>query len=106
MLCVCNFADEGYAVQQRLNTKSAYKKGKADKVFEYHPSDLIELKAKYPDHFKIKRGYGLWFWKPFLILKAMEQMADGDICSIVILVQSLLRIYISLFQTWKRLVMI
>ena len=78
MLCVCNFADEGYAVLHRLNSKSAYKKGKADKVFEYHPSDLIELKAKYPDHFKIKRGYGLWFWKPFLILKAMEQMADGD----------------------------
>lgn len=58
MLCVCNFADDGYAAQQRLNTKSAYKKGKADKVFEYHPSDLIELKAKYPDHFKIKKR--LW----------------------------------------------
>lgn len=78
MLCVCNFADEGYAVQQRLNTKTAYEKGKADKVFEYHPIDLIEIKKKYPEHFKIKRGYGLWFWKPFLILKAMEQMADGD----------------------------
>ena len=78
MLCVCNFADEGYAVQQRLNTKTAYEKGKADKVFEYHPIDLTEIKKRYPEHFKIKRGYGLWFWKPFLILKAMEQMADGD----------------------------
>lgn len=78
MLYVCNFADEGYARQQQLNTKSAYEKGMADKVFQYHPDDLTELKTKYPEHFKIKRGYGLWFWKPFLILKAMEQMVDGD----------------------------
>jgi len=77
-LYVCNFADAGYAQQQHLNTKSAYERGKADKVFEYHPDDLAELKSKYPEHFKIKRGYGLWFWKPYLILKTMEQIEEGD----------------------------
>lgn len=75
---VCNFADDGYAVQQKLNTSSAYEQGKADRVFEFHPEDLLELQNKYPKHFAIKRGYGLWFWKPFLILKSMEQMQNGD----------------------------
>lgn len=77
-LYVCNFADEGYKSQQQFNTKSAYDKGRADKVIEFHPEDLHELKGKFPEHFKIKRGYGLWFWKPYLILKAFEQMTNGD----------------------------
>lgn len=77
-LYVCNFADEGYKSQQQLNSKSAYDEGRADKVIEFHPEDLHELKDKFPGHFKIKRGYGLWFWKPYLVLKAFEQMANGD----------------------------
>ena len=77
-LYVCNFADETYALQQKNNTQSAYQAGKADEVYEYHPEDLAELKIKYPDHFRINRGYGLWFWKPYLILKTMEQMSEGD----------------------------
>lgn len=77
-LYVCNFADEGYKSQQQLNSKSAYDEGRADKVIEFHPEDLHELKDKFPEHFKIKRGYGLWFWKPYLVLKAFEQMANGD----------------------------
>lgn len=77
-LYVCNFADENYALQQKNNTQSAYQPGKADEVYEYHPEDLADLKLKYPDHFSINRGYGLWFWKPYLILKTMEQMSEGD----------------------------
>lgn len=78
MLYVTNFADANYHIQQQINTESAYKKGKADFVIEYHEDDLIDLKNKFPEHFKIKRGYGLWFWKPYLILKTMKRMNDGD----------------------------
>jgi hypothetical protein len=28
---------------------------------------------------KHKRGFGYWIWKPYLILKTMKQMKDGDI---------------------------
>lgn len=77
-LYVCNYADERFLNQQQLNTKSAYEFGKADKVIEFHDDDIIELKMKNPEHFKITRGGGLWFWKPYLILKTMEQMSDGD----------------------------
>lgn len=78
MLYVVNFADEKYRDKQILNTKSAYEKGKADKVFEYSPKDLTELKLKFPAHFNVKRGYGLWFWKPYVILKALERIAEED----------------------------
>lgn len=78
MLYVVNFADEKYRDKQILNTKSAYEKGKADKVFEYSPKDLTELKLKFPAHFEVKRGYGLWFWKPYVILKALERITEGD----------------------------
>lgn len=78
MLYVVNFADEKYRDKQILNTKSAYEKGRADKVFEYSPKDLTELKLKFPAHFEVKRGYGLWFWKPYVILKALERITEGD----------------------------
>ena len=26
-----------------------------------------------------KRGYGYWLWKPYLIMKTLEQMNDNDI---------------------------
>lgn len=78
MLYVVNFADENYRNKQILNTKSAYEKGKADKVFEFYPEDLSEIKTKYPEHFDVKRGYGLWFWKPYIILKALEQISEDE----------------------------
>ncbi len=28
---------------------------------------------------KYKRGYGLWSWKPYLILRRLEAIADGDL---------------------------
>lgn len=78
MLYVINFADANFMRQQALNTKSAYEKGKVDYVIEFHEEDIMELKAQYPEHFKIKRGFGLWFWKPYLIMKAMDRVDDGD----------------------------
>ena len=78
MLYVCNYANERYKSQQRLNTHSAYEKGLADKVLEFHEEDLADLKARYPEHFKIVRGGGLWLWKPYIILQALSRINDGD----------------------------
>ena len=77
-LYVCNYADERFVNQQQLNTKSAYEFGKADKVIEFHDDDIIELKMKNPEHFNITRGGGLWLWKPYIILKALDMIEDGD----------------------------
>lgn len=35
--------------------------------------------SKFHEDWKLKRGYGYWAWKPYLILKTLEaKMADGD----------------------------
>lgn len=78
MLYVLNFADQNYRNQQQQNSLTASNIGKADRVLEFFEEDLQELREAYPEHFKIQRGYGLWFWKPFLILKAFSQIKDGD----------------------------
>lgn len=78
MLYVCNYANARYKSQQELNTRSAYEKGKADKVIEFHEEDIEWMKAEYPEHFKYQRGGGLWIWKPWVCLKALEQIEEGD----------------------------
>lgn len=78
MLYVMNFADANYAYQQEQNTSSAYERGKADKVINYYEEDIEALREHYPEHFAIKRGFGLWFWKPYLIMKAMDEINEGD----------------------------
>lgn len=78
MLYVCNYADSRYLKQQKLNTQSAYERGKVDKVIEFHEEDIQELKKNFPEHFKIIRGGGLWLWKPYICLKALEQIDEGD----------------------------
>lgn len=77
-LYVCNYADSLYAKQQQENTSSAYLRGMVDKVLEFHEEDIADLKAEYPEHFKIKRGGGLWLWKPHIILKALGMIDEGD----------------------------
>ena len=80
MIYVLNFANELYNSQQQACTESAYRYGKVDKVIEYSEKDLPD--SFFKDNPKItsyKRGFGLWLWKPYLILKAMDNLNDGDI---------------------------
>lgn len=80
MIYVINFADKRFAQQQHDNTLSAYEKGKADKVIEYHPEDIDEefIKAN-PGVFSfMDRGYGLWIWKSYFILKTLNLMTEDD----------------------------
>lgn len=77
-LYLCNYADFRYKAQQVLNTRSAYEKGKVDKVLAFHEEDIADLKKECPEHFKITRGGGLWVWKPYIILKALAQIDEGD----------------------------
>lgn len=77
-LYVCNYADARYAAQQQLNTRSAYECGKVDGVLEFHEDDIVPLKNAHPEHFRIERGGGLWLWKPYIILLALDRIEDGD----------------------------
>ena len=80
MIYVINYADgEPYESFRKINTRTAYRFGKADKVIEYSTSDVSEeFRAKNANIFAYKRGAGLWLWKPYLIHKALSQLEEGD----------------------------
>jgi|LakMenEpi03Aug12_release.lakeMendotaPanAssembly.Ray.scaffolds.fasta_scaffold156154_2 hypothetical protein len=40
------------------------------------PKDFID---EFQDLFEQKRGYGYWIWKPFIILKELDNLADDEI---------------------------
>lgn len=79
MIVAINYADENFRKSQKLNTKTAYKKGKVDKVIEYSPKDID--KNFYENNKKIlsqKRGGGYWLWKPYIVLKTLKELNKGD----------------------------
>ena len=80
MIYVINYADgEPYESFRRINTKTAYRFGKADKVIEYSSKDIPQsYKEQHKEIFAYKRGAGLWLWKPYIIHKALSQLNEGD----------------------------
>lgn len=80
MIYVINYANgEPYESFRKINTKTAYRFGRADKVLEYSEKDIpLEYKEKHKDIFACKRGAGLWLWKPYIIKKALCSMNEGD----------------------------
>ncbi|WP_148630526.1 hypothetical protein [Bacillus sp. E214] len=74
-----NYADVKFKAAQKFNTKTAYKKGKFDKVLEYGPED-IDLEFKRENNFILNspRGGGYWLWKPYIIRHALQQIEWGD----------------------------
>lgn len=80
MIYVVNYANgEPYEKYRRINTKTAYLLGKADRVLEFSAGDIPQsYREEHKNIFSYKRGDGLWLWKPFLIKKAMEMINVGD----------------------------
>lgn len=79
MIIAINYSDENFRDAQKLNTKTAYTKGRVDKVIEYSPKDIdSEFYKKYEDILNCNRGGGYWLWKPYIILKTMNSMDNGD----------------------------
>lgn len=75
---VTSFArGDKFLVNQNVLSLQASRYG-FKKIINYDENDIKELKAKYPNIFKYQRGYGLWLWKPYIILKTLEQMKKGE----------------------------
>lgn len=80
MVVLINFADGRYRKTQKFNTWSARHIGHVDKVVEYSPSDIDT--AFYEENksiLDIKRGSGLWLWKPYFIYRQLNELENGDI---------------------------
>lgn len=79
MIIAVNYADEKFVKQQKLNTKTAYHRGKVDRVIEYSPNDIdVDFYRLNSRIFSNSRGAGLWLWKPYIINKAMGEINEGD----------------------------
>lgn len=72
------YGDTGYELAKSRITKQAERTGQFQHIYAYGREDLsTELLAS--DVIKIKRGGGLWSWKPDIILSTMNKHEKGDI---------------------------
>ncbi len=72
------YGDTGYEAAKAKIVAEARATGEFDEVYAYGREHLSpELLAS--DVIKVKRGGGLWSWKPDVILSTMNRHNDGDI---------------------------
>lgn len=80
MKYLINYADEKFQEAQKLNTNSAKRFCNFDKIIEYGPDDIDKhFFEKNKDILTLKRGNGLWLWKPYIIKKTLDKINYGDI---------------------------
>lgn len=71
------YGDGGYEQAKARICSQALAIGEFDQVIAYGPKDL-SLDIQSSQLFQIKRGGGLWCWKPDVILTTFEKMQEGD----------------------------
>lgn len=71
------YGDSGYEAAKIKICEEAKSTGEFDAVIAYGREDLSEELLQ-SEIISIKRGGGLWSWKPDVILSTMEKYSDGD----------------------------
>lgn len=71
------YGDSGYEAAKAKICESAKSTGEFDEIIAYGREDLSEVLLQ-SDIINIRRGGGLWSWKPDVILTTMEKCQDGD----------------------------
>ncbi len=71
------YGDSGYEAAKAKICEEARATGEFDEIISYGRNDLSEELLQ-SNIINIKRGGGLWSWKPDIILTAMEKYQDGD----------------------------
>lgn len=72
------YGDVGYEAAKARILQEAINTGEFEKTYSYGREDL-SLSLSETEIIKIKRGGGLWSWKPDVILTTMDRVQDGDI---------------------------
>ena len=74
-----NYADHNYHNEQKINSLFA-RKYCTDMITEYSPFNIDkDFKSIHSNCLSIKKGGGLWLWKPYIILKELKELDDNDI---------------------------
>lgn len=72
-----NYANEGYSKAQNWNTKTALEVGDVDGVLNFSPNNIDKhFKKTNEKILKQYRGDGYYLWKPYIILKTLEEVLD------------------------------
>lgn len=71
------YGDSGYEAAKRKLCNDAKATGEFDEIIAYGREDLSD-ELLHTDIINIKRGGGLWSWKPDIILSTLEKYSDGD----------------------------
>jgi hypothetical protein len=75
-------SNEAYSLAKKISISSAHHLGRFDKCVAYDIDTMIDddFKKRNIEILSIKKGAGLWLWKPYFIYKALsEECSDGDI---------------------------
>jgi hypothetical protein len=80
MKVLINFANEKFRFTQKANSLTGKLFGDFDRVIEYSPKDIdADFYEQNKAILDIKKGAGLWLWKPYFILKTLQNLNEGDI---------------------------
>lgn len=78
MIIAINYADKSFQKTQKLNLETARQWG-AQRTIAYTPEDIDEaFREKNKEILRIKKGNGLYLWKPYFLNKAYQELKDGD----------------------------
>lgn len=74
-----SFGNDLFTNQLKRVCNEAKKVGWFDKIIAETPSTIQDFMTTHKDFFdNNKRGFGYWLWKPYIILRQLNQMKDGD----------------------------
>ncbi len=75
-----SYATDAYRANQWRNAHSARRVGGFDEVWRFGPRDLdAEFRRRNETVLSAPLGAGTWLWKPYVVLRALERMAPGDV---------------------------
>ena len=74
------YLDAAYEQTKKVCAWTGKHIAKFDKVIQYKPSDIDEAFYKANEAvLSQKRGAGLWIWKPYFLLRTLQEAKDGDV---------------------------
>ena len=82
MIYLINYGNKPYAKMQKFQSYTAKRFGKVDRVIEYSDKDILKDTTFYNANKKIlsiKKGNGLFLWKPYIIYKTLQTLKEDDI---------------------------
>ena len=82
MIYLINYGNKPYAKMQKFQSYTARRFGKVDRVIEYSDIDILadtEFSSNNKKILSVKKGNGLFLWKPYIIYKTLQSLKDEDV---------------------------